>query len=79
MSARGVPPTTVSRWYRDRSETGHPEKAGRIGQTDYWYEDEWTAWHRAYVQGKVDSLRASIADPRYAALSKAKSDQRRDK
>jgi hypothetical protein len=46
----------VSRWYRNRAETGHPEKAGRIGQTDYWYEDEWTAWHRAYVQGKLDSL-----------------------
>lgn len=45
MAARGVPRTTVDGWYRDRARTGHPEKAGRIGRTDYWYEDEWTAWH----------------------------------
>ena len=56
MAARGVPSGTVSGWYRDRARTGHPEKAGRIGRTDYWYEDEWTAWHRAYQQGKLDSL-----------------------
>jgi hypothetical protein len=56
MAARGVPPGTVSGWYRDRARTGHPAKAGRIGRTDYWYEDEWTAWHRAYRQGKIDSL-----------------------
>jgi hypothetical protein len=40
MAARGVPRTTVDGWYRDRARTGHPEKAGRIGATDYWYEDE---------------------------------------
>jgi hypothetical protein len=56
MAARGVPPSTAAIWYRDRSVTGHPEKAGRIGRTDYWYEDEWTAWHRAYQRGKIDSL-----------------------
>ena len=56
MAARGVPPGTVSGWYRDRARTGHPEKAGRIGRTDYWYEDEWTAWHQAYQQGKIESL-----------------------
>jgi hypothetical protein len=56
MAARGVPASTASTWYRDRSVTGHPEKAGRIGRTDYWYEDEWTAWRRAYQRGKVDSL-----------------------
>jgi hypothetical protein len=44
MAARGVPPSTASTWYRDRAATGHPEKAGRIGRTDYWYGDEWTAW-----------------------------------
>ena len=52
MAARGVPSGTASGWYRDRARTGHPEKAGRIGSTDYWYEDEWTAWHQAYQQGK---------------------------
>jgi hypothetical protein len=56
MAARGVPPSTSSVWYRDRATTGHPEKAGRIGRTDYWYEDEWTAWRRSYQQGKIDSL-----------------------
>lgn len=40
MAARGVPPATASIWYRDRARTGHPEKAGRIGRTDYWYDDE---------------------------------------
>jgi hypothetical protein len=56
MAARGVPPSTASNWYRDRARTGHPEKAGRIGRTDYWYEDEWTAWHQAHHQGKIESL-----------------------
>jgi len=56
MAARGVPRTTVDGWYRDRATTGHPEKAGRIGRTDYWYEDEWTAWHEAHLRSKVESL-----------------------
>jgi hypothetical protein len=56
MAARGVPRTTVDGWYRDRARTGHPAKAGRIGRTDYWYEDEWTAWHEAHLRGKVESL-----------------------
>jgi hypothetical protein len=56
MAALGVPLTTVNGWYRDRARTGHPEKAGRIGQTDYWYEDEWIAWHEAHLRGKVESL-----------------------
>jgi hypothetical protein len=56
MAARGVPKTTVDGWYRHRARTGHPEKAGRVGRTDYWYEDEWTAWHEAYLRAKVGSL-----------------------
>jgi hypothetical protein len=56
MTARGVPRTTVNGWYRDRARTGHPEKAGRVGRTDYWYEDEWTAWHDRYLRLKVESL-----------------------
>jgi len=56
MAARGVPKSTVNGWYRDRARTGHPEKAGRVGRTDYWYEDEWTAWHRSYLEAKVGSL-----------------------
>jgi hypothetical protein len=56
MAARGVPRTTVDGWYRDRARTGHPEKAGRIGRTDYWYEDEWTAWYEAHRHSKIESL-----------------------
>ena len=56
MAARGVPRTTVDGWYRDRARTGYPEKAGRIGRTDYWYEDEWTAWHEGHLRGKIESL-----------------------
>jgi hypothetical protein len=56
MAARGVPPTTVNGWYRDRARTGHPEKAGRVGRTDYWYEDEWTAWHEAHQRAKIEAL-----------------------
>jgi hypothetical protein len=56
MAARGMPSSTASRLFRDRTRTGHPEKAGRIGRTDYWYEDEWTAWHHAYQQAKLESL-----------------------
>jgi hypothetical protein len=56
MAARGVPKSTVDGWYRGRARTGHPEKAGKIGRTDYWYEDEWTAWHQSYLQAKRDSL-----------------------
>ena len=56
MAARGVPRTPVDAWYRDRLRTGHPEKAGRIGRTDYWFEDEWTAWLQAYQAGKIEAL-----------------------
>jgi hypothetical protein len=53
MAARGIPTTTVNGWYRDRARTGHPEKAGRTGRTDYWYEDEWTAWNERYLRGSL--------------------------
>ncbi len=56
MAARGVPRTTINGWYRERARTGHPEKAGRIGRVDYWYEDEWTAGHEGHLRGKIESL-----------------------
>jgi hypothetical protein len=56
MAARGVPSTTVNGWYRNRAVNGHPEKAGRIGRTDYWYEDEWMAWREQHVRGRLESL-----------------------
>jgi hypothetical protein len=56
MASRGVPASTAEGWYRYRARTGHPEKAGRIGRVDYWYEDEWTAWYRTYKRTKIESL-----------------------
>ena len=56
MAERGIPRTTINGWYRERARTGHPEKAGRIGRTDYWYEDEWTAWHQGHLRGKIEAL-----------------------
>jgi hypothetical protein len=56
MAARGIPRTTVDGWYRDRVRTGFPEKAARIGRTDYWYEDEWLIWHEDHQRGKTGSL-----------------------
>jgi hypothetical protein len=56
MKVRGVPPSTADYWYRNRARTGHPEKAGRIGRTDYWYEDEWTGWYQAHLRARTGSL-----------------------
>ena len=56
MAARGVPPATTDGWYRNRARTGHPEKAGRIGRTDYWYEDEWTSWYQSHLRARTGSL-----------------------
>jgi hypothetical protein len=40
LGAWEFPRSTVERWYRNRSVTGFPAKAGRIGSADYWFEDE---------------------------------------
>jgi hypothetical protein len=56
MAARGVPRPTSSKWYQERESSGHPERAGRIGREDYWFEDEWTAWHAAYLEAKRAKL-----------------------
>jgi hypothetical protein len=56
MKARGVPDRTAAYWYHKRASNGHPEKAGRIGRTDYWYEDEWTGWYRAHMQARTEQL-----------------------
>lgn len=52
----GVPRSTLDTWYRNRAKTGHPEKAGRIGRTDFWYEDEWTTWHDRFARAKTETL-----------------------
>jgi hypothetical protein len=56
MAARGVPRTTLNGWYRERAVNGFPEKAGSIGRTDYWYEDEWTAWHQQHQRARTGAL-----------------------
>jgi hypothetical protein len=56
MIARGVSRQSLFRWYRDRAVTGYPEKAGQVGGTDVWYEDEWTAWHQAHLREKRERL-----------------------
>ncbi len=43
-------------WYRDRQATAHPEPAGTIGRTTYWYEDEWLAWHQSWRDRKLQDL-----------------------
>jgi hypothetical protein len=54
--AFGVSRQSLYLWYRDQAATGHPEPAGRIRATTYWYEDEWTAWYQAHQQGKREGL-----------------------
>jgi hypothetical protein len=56
MKVRGVPASTAESWYRNRARTGHPEKAGRIGRTDYWFEDEWTSWYQDHLRARTGSL-----------------------
>lgn len=55
MIARGIGRSTVDAKYADRANSGHPEKAGRIDRTDYWYEDEWSAWFASYQKAKHDA------------------------
>jgi hypothetical protein len=56
MAARGVARATSGYWYRHRDANEYPEKAGRIGRTDYWFEDEWTAW----LESHRDARRARL-------------------
>jgi hypothetical protein len=56
MAARGVARATADYWYRNRDDTGYPEKAGRIGRTDYWYEDEWNTWLEAHQEARRAEL-----------------------
>jgi hypothetical protein len=43
-------------WYRNRRATRHPEPAGTIGKTTYWYQDEWLAWHQSWRDRKLQDL-----------------------
>ena len=52
----GVSRQSIHLWYRDRADTGHPEPAGTIARTDYWFADEWDAWFQSYRDRKLASL-----------------------
>lgn len=57
MQARhGVSVTSAYLWYRDRAATGHPEPAGVIGRTTYWFEDEWLAWRQSRQDRRLREL-----------------------
>ncbi|HEY6786639.1 MAG TPA: hypothetical protein VI365_04935 [Trebonia sp.] len=56
MAALGIGRSTLEGWYRNRAVTGHPEKAGRIGRTDYWHAGEWLQWRDSYMRAKISAL-----------------------
>jgi hypothetical protein len=56
MAARGVARATSGYWYRHRDANEYPEKAGRIGRTDYWFEDEWNTWLESHREARRAKL-----------------------
>jgi hypothetical protein len=52
----GVSRQSLFLWFRDRAQTGHPEPAGTIGRTAYWFTDEWQAWLQTYRDRKLATL-----------------------
>jgi hypothetical protein len=56
QAMHGVSVKSAYLWYRDRAATGHPEPAGTIGRTTYWFEDEWLAWRESWRDRKLRGL-----------------------
>ena len=56
QAAHGISHQSLYLWYRDRAATGHPEPAGQIGKTTYWYADDWLAWYQSHQASKVEVL-----------------------
>ncbi len=57
MQARhGISLKTAYLWYRNRATTGHPEPAGQIDRTTYWFADDWESWHESHRIGKLAAL-----------------------
>lgn len=73
-AAYGVGRSTLEKWYRERSATGHPEAAGTVGRELVWDAAEWDAWytgrsaHEAAPPGLVtrDQLAAAHGLSRHA-------------
>lgn len=40
----GVGRSTLEKWYRERSQNGHPESAGAVGAQLAWDADAWDRW-----------------------------------
>jgi hypothetical protein len=55
-AVHGVSVKSAYLWFRNRAATRHPEPAGTIGRTTYWYEDEWVDWYRSYRDRKLQGL-----------------------
>jgi hypothetical protein len=56
QASHGVSRQSLYLWYRDRAETGHPEPAGTIDRTAYWFTDEWQAWYQSHHDRKLARL-----------------------
>lgn len=56
MVAYGIGASTIAAKYRDRAESGFPEKATTEGRVDYWFTDEWEAWLADYRSAKAEAL-----------------------
>ncbi|MBO2448366.1 hypothetical protein J4573_14775 [Actinomadura barringtoniae] len=38
--------STLEKWFRERSQNGHPEPAGTIGNQLAWDAEEWARWYK---------------------------------
>jgi predicted DNA-binding transcriptional regulator AlpA len=56
MVACGIGRSTIDAAYKQRADTGFPEKATKHARVDYWYADEWERWLADYRKAKADSL-----------------------
>lgn len=56
MVASGIGSSTIAAAYKNRAETGFPEKATKHERVDYWYTDEWQAWLTAYRKATAEAL-----------------------
>jgi predicted DNA-binding transcriptional regulator AlpA len=75
MVACGIGRSTIDAQYKQRAETGFPEKATKHERVDYWYADEWERWLDSYRKAKAESLsdvrRAGEADDLLSAKEAA--------
>jgi predicted DNA-binding transcriptional regulator AlpA len=50
MAAYGLGRSTLEKWYRERTDSGHPEAAGTVGRELAWDGAEWDAWYKSRQQ-----------------------------